>query len=74
MCIATPMKIKVIKDGKAVVEHGGKDFNVSLQLIPRAKVGDWVLAHGELAINILPENEAFDILELISKTKATSGR
>lgn len=68
MCLATPLQIKSIKNNTATVEHGDKDFEVSLQLIPQAKVGDWILAHGELAINILPEKEALDILKLIRKS------
>lgn len=67
MCLATPLQIKKIDQKIATVEHEGKDFKVSLQLIPKAKVGDWILAHGELAINILPESEALDILKLIQK-------
>lgn len=69
MCIATPMKIKSIKGAKGTVEHEGKDFNVSLHLIPKAKVGDWILAHGEIAISIIPEKDAFDILSLIQTTE-----
>jgi len=67
MCLATPLQIKSIKTGTATVEHGGKDFPVSLQLIPQAKVGDWVLAHGKKSNNIIPEHEALDILKLIQK-------
>jgi hydrogenase expression/formation protein HypC len=67
MCLATPLQIKSIKKNTAIVEHGGKNFSVSLQLIPKAKVGDWVLAHGEIGISILPEKDAHDILNLIEK-------
>jgi hydrogenase expression/formation protein HypC len=67
MCLATPLQIKSINKGIATVEHGGKNFPVSLQLIPDAKVGDWVLAHGEMGINTIPEHEALDILKLIKK-------
>jgi hydrogenase expression/formation protein HypC len=65
MCLATPIQIKSIKKDIAVVEHDGKKFKVSLQLVPKAKVGDWLLAHGEIAINTIPEKEALGILELI---------
>lgn len=65
MCLATPLQIKSIKDNIATVEHDGKDFQVSLQLVPKAKVGDWILAHGEIAINTIPETEALDILKLV---------
>lgn len=74
MCLATPLQIKKINNNIAVVAHDGKDFDVSLQLIPKAKVGDWVLAHGEIGISVIPENEARDILKLIRKSKTTTRR
>lgn len=69
MCIATPMKIEKIEKGIATVKHGGKDFKVSLRLVSKARVGDWILAHGEIAINTIPESEARAILKLIQKTE-----
>ena len=69
MCLATPIQIKEIRDGFATVNHGGKDFRVSLQLTPQAKIGDWLLAHGDIAISILPEKEALDILALIKQAE-----
>lgn len=71
MCLATPLQIKKIKDNFATVEHDGKNFKVSLQLTPKARVGDWLLVHGELAINTIPENEALDILRLIHQANST---
>jgi hydrogenase expression/formation protein HypC len=68
MCLATPIQIKNIKKETATVEHDGKKFNVSLQLIPDAKVGDWIMAHGEIGISILPEEDARDILNLIRRS------
>lgn len=69
MCLATPLQIKSIKNNIATVKHDGKDFKVSLQLVTGAKVGDWLLAHGEIAINTIPEKEALDILQLIQKVE-----
>lgn len=71
MCLATPIQIKEISKGFATVSHGGKDFEVSLQLTPQAKVGDWLLAHGDIAISVLPEKEALDILALIRQAEAS---
>jgi hydrogenase expression/formation protein HypC len=71
MCLATPVKIKKVNKMTATVDHAGKDFDVSLQLIPKAKVGDWILTHGEIAINIIPESEALDILNLIRKSNCS---
>lgn len=70
MCLATPIQIKDIKGKMATVSHGDEDFHVSIQLTPQAKVGDWLLAHGDLAISILPEKEALDILALIRESGA----
>jgi hydrogenase expression/formation protein HypC len=67
MCLATPIRITKIDGLRATVTHSEKEYNVSLQLIPKAKVGDWILAHGEIAINIIPEEEAKNILALIEK-------
>ncbi len=67
MCLATPLQIKSIKNKTATVEHDGRDFEISLQLVPQAQVGDWVLAHGEIAINTIPDKEALSILALIRK-------
>jgi hydrogenase expression/formation protein HypC len=71
MCLATPVQIKEINKMTATVNHAGKDFEVSLQLIPKAKKGDWILTHGEMAINIIPESQALDILDLIRKSNCS---
>jgi hydrogenase expression/formation protein HypC len=60
MCVAIPVKISKIKDGKAEVD--GKTINISL--IPDVKVGDWILCHSGLAVNKIPSNDAQKILEL----------
>lgn len=67
MCLATPLKIKEIKGKKAVVESGGHSHIVDLSLIKDPKIGDYVLAHGEMAINKLEPKEAEKILKMISK-------
>lgn len=71
MCLATPVQIKKIENNIATVSHDGKDFKVSLQLVPKAKVGDWLLTHGEIGINTISNSEALDILALIHTTNCT---
>ena len=68
MCLATPMKILKIKGGKAIVGSAKHTHEIDLSLLKKPKVGDYVLAHGDMAINKLPEEEAKKILKLI-KTK-----
>lgn len=72
MCLATPLKIKKIDKKTGTVDHDGQDFNVSLNLIPKAKVGDWILAHGEIGISILHEKDALDIIKLIKESEHES--
>jgi len=67
MCLATPMKLVKIDGEKGFVEHGGKEYSVSLSLIELPKVGDWLLAHGEIAVSRVPEEDALEIIELIAK-------
>lgn len=68
MCIARPVKV-LKRDGQWLeVEDGhGASMRVwSALLINRGvKAGDYILVHGELAINRLPEDEALRILELV---------
>jgi len=65
MCLATPMKLIRIDDEYGFVEHGGKEYRVELSLIENPKVGDWLLAHAELAVNRISSKDAHEILQLI---------
>lgn len=69
MCLATPMKLIRIEKEYGFVEHGGKEYKVDLALIDQPKVGDWLMAHGELAVSRIPSKEALDILKLIQASQ-----
>ena len=64
MCLAIPGKIKSIEmkyDGKvrmAKVAFGGIVKEASLEMLPQAKEGDYVLVHVGVAISIVNEEEA----------------
>ena len=66
MCLATPMELTKIDGEWGYVRQGGREYKVSLSLISKPKVGDWILAHGELAINTVTKSEALDILKLVN--------
>lgn len=66
MCLAVPCKIMEIKGNKAVVEAKDHTHTVDLSLIKNPQVGDYILAHGDMAINKLPAEEAEKILKIIS--------
>ncbi len=67
MCLATPSKVIKIKDNWAFVESGDHHHKVKLDLLENVKIGDYLLVHGDLAINKLPEQEAKKILEMIDE-------
>lgn len=65
MCLAVPVQIVTITEterGQAgrmgSVDVHGSRTNVSLALVPTAVVGDWVLIHAGMAIEIVAEAEA----------------
>ena len=65
MCLAIPSKIVSISDGMAEVEVSGAIVKASLQLLPEAGVGDFVLVHAGFAIQLLDEAEALETLKLL---------
>lgn len=66
MCLAVPLKIKKIKGNKAIAGNDNHNHEVDLSLIKNPQVGDYILAHGDMAINKLPVEEAEKILKIIS--------
>jgi hydrogenase expression/formation protein HypC len=64
MCLAIPGKIKSIEQlyGGAVkmakVSFGGIIKEASLEMLPTAKIGDYVLVHVGVAISMVNEEEA----------------
>lgn len=66
MCIAAPGRIVEIVDNTAVIEYGSNRLNANTGIVD-AKVGDWVLVHAGLIIQILPEDEAKAMVELFGE-------
>ncbi len=64
MCLAIPGKIKNIEhryDGQvrmAKVNFGGIIKEASLEMVPQARIGDYVLVHVGVAISVVDEQEA----------------
>lgn len=67
MCLAVPGKILSIDDAgglrQARVQFGGITRAASLELVPEAQVGDYVLVHVGFAISRIDEKEARQTLE-----------
>ncbi len=57
MCLAVPAKLLEVHDALGKVELSGVTREVSLMLLPEAKVGDHVLVHAGFAMQIVDEKE-----------------
>ena len=64
MCLAFPAKVIEIKDLLAKVELSGVTRDVSLMLLPEAKIGDYVLVHAGFAMQIVGKQEVDEMLAL----------
>lgn len=73
MCLAIPGKIKTIEsqmDGlirMAKVQFGGIMKEASLEMVPHAKEGDYVLVHVGVAISVVDEEEARKTFEYLQE-------
>ncbi len=73
MCLALPGKVISVEgeglERSAVVEVGEETRQVSLALLPEAEVGDWVLFQTGYALQVLPEDEVAQLLDLIGEVE-----
>lgn len=67
MCLAVPAKVIEIKDAMGRVELSGIVRDVSLMLLPEAKVGDFVLVHAGFAMQIVDEQSAEETNALLAE-------
>lgn len=57
MCVAAPGKIIEINKDRAKIEYSSNITYADIGIVD-AEIGDWVLVHAGLVIQVLPENEA----------------
>lgn len=68
MCLAIPGKIKSINEDKvAEVDFDGVMRTASMDMLPNAKIGDYVLVHAGFAIEIVDKKEAEKTLDLLKE-------
>lgn len=68
MCLAIPGLIEAIDDRRnAEISILGIKRNVSLDLVPDATVGDYVLVHAGFGIEIIDEESAKETIEIIKE-------
>jgi hydrogenase expression/formation protein HypC len=66
MCLAIPATVSFIGEHRmAQVDMRGVTRTVSLDLVPEAEVGSWVLVHAGFAIQVVDEQYANETWELL---------
>ena len=69
MCVAVPAEILDLADALATVTVGGARLRARLELVPEAQVGDWVLLHAGVALQVMDAAEAQEILALLEEAR-----
>ncbi|MBI5252675.1 MAG: HypC/HybG/HupF family hydrogenase formation chaperone [Desulfomonile tiedjei] len=73
MCLAVPMKlVELTGEGTGKVDAGGVKGDVSLAMIPNARVGDYLIIHAGFGIEVLDEAEAQVRLDLFRELAAAT--
>jgi hydrogenase expression/formation protein HypC len=71
MCLALPARVVALNGAdQAVVELGGVRKEVSIELTPEARVGDYVIVHVGHAIGMVDPEEAARTLALFAELAA----
>lgn len=77
MCLGVPGRVLSVtqpsgglsRDPVATVDFQGSRVDVSLSLVPEAKVGSWVLVHAGFALTLLDEAEAAETWRWLDKAE-----
>lgn len=65
MCLSIPGQVVSINDDIAKISVGGSEVEAGIQLLDEVKVGDFVLVHSGFALQVISEEEANNMLEVI---------
>jgi len=73
MCLGVPGKIvEIIEESPlgmtmAKVSFGGITKEICLAYVPEAGVGDYVIVHAGFALNVIDEQEAMEVFEMLKE-------
>ena len=72
MCLSIPARVEKIEGTSAVCRVGRSNYTVSLSLLEKGSVavGDFVLVHTGLAIQVLDREEAEETLKTFDEFRA----
>ena len=70
MCLAVPGRLLSVTGKAPLMRAGRVDFGgvvkeVSLDFVPEAQIGDYVLVHVGFALTVIDENEALQVFEAL---------
>ncbi len=74
MCLAIPGKVEMFEESfpkMGKVNFGGIRKAICFEMLPEAKVDDYVLVHVGFAISIVDEAEAKETLEMLGIEEVT---
>jgi len=67
VCLAIPARLFEVEGERGLVELAGVVREVSLMLLPEARVGDYLLIHAGYALQRLDEADAQETLRLLAE-------
>ncbi len=70
MCLAIPAEVLKVYGNKGIVDYGGLEQEVSLDLVEDVHPGDYVLIHVGFAIEKLSKDAALETLAIFKELEA----
>jgi hydrogenase expression/formation protein HypC len=70
MCLAIPAEVLRVKGNKGLVDYGGLEQEVSLDLVEDVHPGDYVLVHVGFAIEKLSKEAALETLAIFKELES----
>ncbi len=66
MCVAAPGIVETIEDGMATVNYNGNRVKAHAGIV-NVNIGDYVLVHAGMIIQVMKQKEAEEMLELFDE-------
>ena len=75
MCLAIPARVvELLPNLRAIVDLGGVRKDISIDLVPDAALGDYVIVHVGYALGKIDPEEAQRTLDLFAELSASEAR
>jgi hydrogenase expression/formation protein HypC len=72
MCLGVPAQIlKILDEQMARVDVDGNQVDISIQLVPDVKTGDYVLVHAGFAMDIIDAGVADETMKLLKELQSS---